>query len=244
MDLPKALSATLDQFNAASLADGNLAAGTNILAVMCCTLANLLPRGAGFRSPEDGDLLPVGLDFLMLDGLSRSLTDVKVFGQMADMQAALTANVNEGNAYEAHRGIGTTIHNTPTQAPPSSDIPTVHLRYALDGFGVKPGDSSPFEVLLSPSAATMKCDFKKNPLIFARLDASSLPFEKHPPSHLAQPFIRAFLDASRKRLPSPPAGLVSPAKSFQGSFRERRSGLSITVPVDLRPPSVHDPNST
>ena len=194
MDLPKLLADTLTQFNAASLADGNLLAGTNILTAMCCTLANILPHGAGFRSP-DGDILPVGLNFLMLDGLSRSLTDSKVFGPMADMQAALIANVNEGNSYEAHHGIGKTIHGKPINPAPSSDIAMNNLRYSLDGFGVKPGDSSPFEILLSPSAESMKGDFKRNPLIFIRLDAGSRPLEKNPSAHLSQPFIRASLDA-------------------------------------------------
>lgn len=193
MNFSKPLSETLTQFNAASLADGNLAAGINIMTAKCCTLCGILPRGAGFKAP-DGNILPIGLDFLMLDGLSQSLSDAKVFGQMADMQSALTANVAEGNAYEAHHGIGKTGNGTPIQAAPSADIAMNSLRYSLDGFGVRPGDSSPFSVLLSPSATAAKSDFKKNPSVFVRLDASSPPFEKHHSAHLSQPFIRAFLD--------------------------------------------------
>ncbi|MBX3742512.1 MAG: hypothetical protein KF712_16110 [Akkermansiaceae bacterium] len=193
MNFSKPLSDTLTQFNAAALADGNLPAGINILAAMCCTLCGILPRGAGFRAPG-GDILPVGLDFLMLDGLSSSLTDAKVFRQMADMQSALTANVAKGNTYEAHHGIGMTMHGTPIYAAPSNDNAMTNLESTLNGFGSRSGDSSPFEALLFPTSEAMKSDLKTNSMVFARLDSNSPPFEKYPSTHLSQPFIRAFLD--------------------------------------------------
>lgn len=195
MDLPKALSETLNQFNAASLADGNLAAGTNILAAMCITLSNLLPRGAGLLSP-DGDLLPVGLDFLILDGLSRSLIDAKVFEKMARQQAILSANVEEGKDYAAHHNPKRTIYRSPIPPPPSSNIPMVDLRNMLNGFSVKPGDSSPFEALLSPSPGAIESEFKKHPLIFTRWDSGTSIHDKLPSAHFGQLFIRGSLDAS------------------------------------------------
>lgn len=198
MEISKGLSAIFDQFNAASLADGNIIAGANVLAVMCCTIANILPRGAGFKDPA-GDILPVGIDLLLLNGLSRAVADSRIFAQMADLQAALTANVQEGNAYKAYHGEGRTLYGKPIEAPPSGDIPLVHLQNALNGFSARQGDSSPFEMMLSPSAGKTKSDFRKSPLVFVRIDAASLPFEKLPSAHLGQLLVRAPLDSSSGR---------------------------------------------
>lgn len=211
MEFPKPLSDTLLQFNAASLADGNLAAGTNVLAAMCSTLANTLPRGAGFVTAS-GDLLPIGTDFLMLDGLSRTLIDAKVFDQMGIQQANLTANVEEGNAYTAHHGTGRNIQGDTIHAPPSPDTPLVRLEADLTGFGMMSGHGSPIEALLSPPPHGRLRELRNNPLVFTRLDAGSPSIEILGSAHLRQPFIRAFLDtdSGRKRF-------VSSLRSFTQS---------------------------
>lgn len=198
MEISKTLAATLHQFNAASLADGNVIAGANVLAVMCCSIANILPRGAGFKDPT-GDILPVSTDLLLLDGLSRALADSKIFAQMTDLQSALTANIHEANAYEAYHGVGRTVYGKAIEAPPSPDIPLVHLQNALNGFSARQGDSSPFEMLLTPSTRKMNSHIKKNPLVFTRVDAASLSLGQLASAHLGQLLVRASLDGRPRR---------------------------------------------
>ncbi len=83
----------LDQFNAASLGDGNLTAGTNTLAVMALTIANLSPPGSCLVDYEDGMSMPIGMNVLVNGALSCSIVKDRVLAVIESIQNNLYKHI-------------------------------------------------------------------------------------------------------------------------------------------------------
>jgi hypothetical protein len=83
----------LDQFNVASLGEGNLTAGINTLAVMALTIANLSPPGSCLVDDEEGTSIPVGMHVLVNGALSCSLVKDRVLAVVESIQNNLYRHI-------------------------------------------------------------------------------------------------------------------------------------------------------
>ena len=83
----------LDQFNVASLGEGNLTAGINTLAVMALTIANLSPPGSCLVDGEEGTSIPVGMHVLVNGALSCSLVKDRVLAVVESIQNNLYRHI-------------------------------------------------------------------------------------------------------------------------------------------------------
>lgn len=84
----------LDQFNAASLGEGNLTAGINTLAVMALTIANLSPPGSCLVDNDKGTSIPVGMNVLVNGALSCSLVKDRVLAVIESQQNNLYRHIH------------------------------------------------------------------------------------------------------------------------------------------------------
>ena len=86
------LRSLLNTFNAASLGQGDLDAGTNLLAAMAVTLANVSRPGSGIASPGLGRMRS-GASLLVSGGLGSSLVTDYVVTELTIRQNNLTAHL-------------------------------------------------------------------------------------------------------------------------------------------------------
>ena len=86
------LRTVLATFNATSLGQGDANTGTNVLAAMACTLANVSPPGCGIGSPGLGRIRAGG-SLLASGGYSSSLVTDNIVTELTIRQNNLTAQL-------------------------------------------------------------------------------------------------------------------------------------------------------
>jgi hypothetical protein len=89
----------LNQFNAECLGDGELDAGTNILAAMALTVANLQRPDSVVLSP-DGSRTSLGCRFVVSGAFSAGLVAGNVILPLQTRQGGLSANVRDWHEFE------------------------------------------------------------------------------------------------------------------------------------------------
>lgn len=76
----------LHHFNALSLGEGSLTAGTNTLVAMALTLSNISPPGSCLVDSEDGTRIPVGMNMLVNGALSCCMVKDRVLTVLETLQ--------------------------------------------------------------------------------------------------------------------------------------------------------------
>jgi hypothetical protein len=184
----------LQIFDAASLGEGDMAAGANVLAAKCIALANSYPPGACLVS-DDGSRLTVGMSFASIGGLTNSLIADKVIAPLACLQKNLVDHIAADAAHSratlrAMPPSELSRHRPPAPSENASGL--AKLDSALNGFSPE-SDSSVFRSLLAPCRNQGPGELKNTPAVF--LDAGSAAgLEKQlSRAHCRYPFVRAEL---------------------------------------------------
>jgi hypothetical protein len=182
-------------FNAESLGDGDLMAGTNVLVSMCASLANLHPPGTCLITP-DGNRLQVGLSFVSAGGLTNSLVNEKVLDQIATIQNNLADHLAAEAAHSAATIAAIAPHERARVRPKAPEESSIMERLGLvmDFAGASPGhDSSPLRCLLGPSQQQGLGSITTKPAVFLSADSAEGLKRQLPQSHRRYPFVRAAL---------------------------------------------------
>lgn len=85
----------LHQFQATTLGEGNLITGSNVLAVMALTLANISPPGSCVIDPANGTRIPVGMSMVIRGGLSCGMVQDRVLSALESRQSNLYAHIHQ-----------------------------------------------------------------------------------------------------------------------------------------------------
>ena len=194
----------LQVFNAESLSEGDLVAGTNVLVSMCASLANLHPPGTCLVTSE-GNRLQVGMSFMTAGGLTSSLVSDKVLGPIGINQNNVGDHLAADAAYSAAKLAALAPQERVRVRPqvPEDCSPVGKLRVDLDTNGISPvRDSSPFQRLLGPSRHQGLGELAATPAVFLSADSVAGLEKQLPQSHRRRPFIRAVLadDPGAERL--------------------------------------------
>jgi hypothetical protein len=186
----------LHQFDAVSLGEGDVAAGANVLAAKCISLANLSPPGSCLITPE-GAHLPVGLSFMTAGGLTNSLVCEKVLNPIAMIQNNLGDHLAEDAALSARKlaAMSPQEHARTRPEAPQNCSSIGQLRMELDPNGISAPvrDSSPFRRLLGPSSHLDLGELAATPAVFLSGDSVAGLAKQLSHSHRRYPFVRAVL---------------------------------------------------
>lgn len=87
-------------FNVAQLGDGDIAAGANVLAAMCISLANIYHPESRVVS-NNGNTMKVGCSFLVSGHLTEGLIDEKVFSHITEGQNNYSSHIEELHDFTA-----------------------------------------------------------------------------------------------------------------------------------------------
>lgn len=212
----------LQLFNAESLGEGDLVAGSNVLAAMSASIANLSAPGAGLVT-RGGNLLPVGMNFAAVGGLTRSLIGGRVLDPIADIQCNLVDHLAAASAHSAAKLAALPEHERIKIRPAEpNDTPELkNVEGALNGLSLA-RDSSAFERLLAPCRDRNADELVSNPAVFLDACVPADFMKQLEGAHLRYPYIRATLSdgsgmdrvesllLSVMRGTSPPSGLTGP----------------------------------
>ena len=180
-------------FDVESLGEGDMVAGTNVLAAMCASIANLPPPGACLITPG-GDRLPVGMSFATVGGLTDSLVSEKVLDPIANVQNNFGDHLAADTAYIAANLAALPEHERIRIRPakPTGAPELANLKVDVKGL-MTATDSSPFMRLLAPCRYDGTGELVSHPAVF--LDAGSpVDLEKQLlRAHRRHPFVRAVL---------------------------------------------------
>ncbi len=189
----------LQIFNAESLGDGDLVAGTNVLVSMCASLANLYPPGSCLITP-DGNRLDVGLSFVSAGGLTNSLISEKVLNPIATVQNNLGKHLAAHAADSAAKLASTSPNVQETERPMSFEASSavVGIQNDMDWMmNPRPRDSSPFRRLLGPCQSQGLGNIANAPAVFLNADSAEGLQRELAQAHRHYPYVRAALTAER-----------------------------------------------
>lgn len=85
----------LHQFDALALGEGNLTAGTNTLAAMALTIANISPPGSCLVDSADGTRIPVGMNVLVHGALSCGMVKDRVLVPCETLQNNVYGHIRQ-----------------------------------------------------------------------------------------------------------------------------------------------------
>lgn len=184
----------LQVFDAESLGEGDMAAGANVLAAKCISLANSYPPGACLVS-DDGSRLTVGMSFVSIGGLTNSLIADKVIAPLACLQNNLLDHI----AADATHSDATLAAMPPSErcrhrppAPTVNSSGLAKLDLALNGFSSE-SDSSVFSFLLASCRNQGPGDLKTTPAVFLEAGSPAGLAKQLSRAHCRYPFVRAEL---------------------------------------------------
>lgn len=226
---PARLVDLLHQFDAVSLGEGDVAAGANVLAAKCISLANLSPPGSCLVTPE-GAQLPVGLSFMTAGGLTNSLVGEKVLNPISMIQNNLSDHLSEDAAHSTRKlaAISPQEHARARPEAPQNCSSMGQLRMELDPNGISAPvrDSSPFRRLLAPSRHLELGELEATPAVFLNGDSVAALEKQLTHSHRRCPFIRATLTDGR--------GAERPERLLLSVMRGTGLPSGVTTPVYVR----------
>ena len=97
---PNQIEDLFSTFNVAQLGDGDVAAGANVLAAMCISLANIYHPDSRVVS-NNGNTMKVGCSFLVSGHLTEGLIDEKVFSHITEGQNNYSSHIEELHEFTA-----------------------------------------------------------------------------------------------------------------------------------------------
>jgi hypothetical protein len=162
----------LHQFDALTLGEGNLMAGSNLLAAMALTIANTAPPGSCLTDPNDGTSIPVGMNVLTHGSLSCSLVEDNVLRVIENRQSNVFGHIHQKLA----KGKQRVERISETDLFPGSEekapAPTLLDRLKRDFYFSEKDYEHELLHIFAPPAETDADEITEAPVIFAGIGST------------------------------------------------------------------------
>lgn len=187
----------LAMFDAASLGDGDLAAGANTLAAMALTIAAVQNPSPAFVSP-DGSRTAMGGSFLVSGPLSSSLIQEHVIGPLREYQTALSIHVRDWLDEEKRQQ----EHATRTN-PQATSMDQVAMRETQISHLIRTGEldflsksTTGYQALMNKPPGFALAELRERSLVFASAASPQSVLQVMAQSHCGRPLIHVPLTQS------------------------------------------------